>query len=660
MKKKGSNSEFDIRNNRNSILYLVANVVFLVTIGLTTTDNLPLLVLIVFYGMVSSAYLLYAVHYGKSEASKRIKAITHRVKRAGHHAFDHLPIGILVYDTGGRIVWVNRYLRHVFARDLLYGAELKSIDERLFSLSRQDLRTFEFSYAGRIYLVKHLISERVMYFTDVTEHRALMQEYKGQKAVIAILVLDNYEEAVRNLSETEQNDLRRKVVDKVTNWASEHDILLRLTRNDRYMLLMTHQTLEALCENKFTILDEVRKVANEQEIVITISIGIASGYDSYLTLESRASSMLDLALSRGGDQVVIKKRGLDDFLFFGGKTNPVARQSRVRARVNAVAYQRLVLDSDLVVVMGHRMPDADAIGASIGLFKIADRFEKEAYIVLNEDELDETNEVFVSEMLKDEKLSSYFISSEEALSKMTKDSLLVVVDTQVKNMVIDERLLGATSKVAVFDHHRRGKNNIEATLTYTDPSISSAAELVVDMFDYFSKKIYLNSLEASIMLAGIVLDTRRFLYNTSRKTYETAANLKQRGADEKVVINLLKSPISNYYARAHLTHRAEVFEGIYLITTAEDDLILDRTQLAISADDLLNVRDIKATFAIARIDKENIAVSARSIGDVNVQLIMENMGGGGHLNNAATQVSNSKIADVVTTLKAVLLESIED
>lgn len=635
------------------MIMAIINIISMTQIFILGTRYLFSVLLFLILPIVNGAYFMY--HYKKRSRTflNEKKLITHRVKQAGEHVFNHMPLGILLYDEHEKVVWSNAYTKKIFNRDV-DNLEIASIDEKLSLSLGKNSATFEYTYQDLVYLVQHQKKERTLYFNDITSRVKLVNKYNDEKATLGLIVMDNYEEVVKNLNEQEQNDYRRAVVDKLSSWASENNFLFRSLRDGRFFIMMTHQVLQQLCANKFTILDDIRAIGTD-EVTLTVSMGIASGYENYTALFSRASSLVDLSLSRGGDQVVIKKKGVDDFLFYGGKTNPIASQNRVRARVNAGAYERLILDSDSVIIMGHRFPDADAIGASIGLLKIATTLGKEARIVLNKSELDKANEVFISEVLKDEKLATYFVSSLKALEIMAKNSLLVIADTQDANLVIDNKLLRITNKVAIFDHHRRGVNYIAATLSYTDPSVSSTSELVVDMFDYISKRITLSPAEASIMLSGIMLDTRRFMYNTSKKTYEAAAVLKQKGADEKYVSRLLKAPIDHYYSRAHLTHRARVFEEIYLISAASDELTFDRTEIAVTADDLLNVQDIKATFVLGLTDNNVVAISARSAGEVNVQLIMESLGGGGHLTNAAARFEGT-VNEATKVLEEVIRE----
>ncbi|MCL1949717.1 MAG: DHH family phosphoesterase [Turicibacter sp.] len=594
----------------------------------------------------------------KKKHEEMVMGITHRVKRAGEQAFNNLPLGILLYNENQQIVWHNPFMKKVFIGDANHKT-LAEISEHLSEEITANSEDFRIEVKEQVYQIQHFPKERLVYLTNGTEFSDLSQKYDEGRPVMGVLVMDNYDEAIRNLNEQEKNEFRAKIVSLIMQWAEKHRIFIRATSSERYLLAMSHKTLAKLRERKFAILDEVREAAKEREMAFTISIGLAAGYEDFSELGNRAYYMLDLALSRGGDQVAIKIAGDDKFLFYGGKTNPVEKRNRVRARVNAHAYERLVKDSDKVIIMGHKFPDVDAIGACIGLLRMVMATKKEGFIVLNQEAIDNTAKTFVAEIMKNESLSAHFVSGEVALSMITKNSMLVVADTQDPKMVIEPGLLGKTKKIAVFDHHRRGATYIESILSYTEPYASSTVELVVDMFDYYTQKIKMSSLEASIMLAGIIVDTRRFSYHTGRRTYETAAILKQKGAEEKLVQQLLRVPIENYYSKAHLTNRSEIYKDHFIIAASDEDFILEKVQLAQAADELLNVQNIQATFAVAKINENQIGISARSLGDLNVQVIMEQLGGGGHLNNAATQINDLNIAQVVVELKKTISKELE-
>lgn len=640
--------------------YMAVSSLFIIVSGIYAYFQADVVSLIIFLYFVGDAiYKINASYHNQVNTKKRIEGITFRVKHAGETVFNELPIGIILYDEAHEIVWFNSFSKQIFSKDL-HDKTLEEVNELLYSKVIGEQAVFEVNVQGKTYQVEHNRSERLMYLTDNTAYTDLSRNYLNEQPVIGAMVMDNYDEVIHNLNEQEKSEFYGKIISIIMQWADENNVYIRSTASDRFILMMSFEVLQKLREKKFTIVDKVREAAKEKEVPLTISIGIAAGYKSFTELGQRANYMLDLALSRGGDQVAIKIATDDKFLFYGGKTNPVEKRNRVRARVNAQAYERLVRDSERVIIMGHRYPDVDAIGASIGLLRMSLASKKEAYIVIKEGELDKTAKNFVDEIMQDEKLKQYFISSEMGLELMTKNTLLVVADTQDPRMVIEPLLLQKSKKIAVFDHHRRGADVIESVLSFAEPYASSTVELVVDMFDYYSQKIRMTPLEASIMLAGIIVDTRRFSYHTGRRTYETAAILKQKGAEEKIVQQLLRAPLENYYSKAHLIERAEIFKDVFIIAAADDEMILEKVQIAQTADELLNVQNIKASFVISRIDDQHIGISARSLGDVNAQVLMEQLGGGGHLNNAATQIKGATTQEAVLMLKDVIEKELEE
>lgn len=646
--------------SREHLGYIVVSTLFIIVSGIYAYFQSDVVSLIIFLYFVGDAiYKINAYYHYKLDTNKRIQAVSYRVKHAGETVFNELPIGVLLYNEDHEIVWFNSFARNIFNVDL-HELSLQEFSESLYDKVLGDESLFEVIVKDKTYLVEHQRDERLMYLTDNTPFTELNKKYVNGQPVIGVLIMDNYDEVIHNLKEQEKSEFYGKIVSIIMQWAEENNIYIRTISSDRFVMLMSFEVLQNLRDKKFAILDKVREAAKEKELLLTISIGLATGYESFSELGQRANYMLDLALSRGGDQVAIKIASDDKFLFYGGKTNPVEKRNRVRARVNAQAYERLVRDSERVIIMGHRYPDVDAIGASIGLLRMGIASKREAYIVLKEEELDKTAKSFVDAIMGDEKLKPYFISSELALELMTKNTLLVVADTQDPKMVIEPLLLTRAKKIAVFDHHRRGVDVIESVLSFAEPYASSTVELVVDMFDYYSQKIKMTPLEASIMLAGIIVDTRRFSYHTGRRTYETAAILKQKGAEEKLVQQLLRTPIENYYSKAHLIERAEIFKDVFIIAAADDDLILEKVQIAQTADELLNIQNIKASFVISRIDDQHIGVSARSLGDINVQLLMEQLGGGGHLNNAATQIKGVNTQEAVLMLKDAIKKELEE
>ena len=412
-------------------------------------------------------------------------------------------------------------------------------------------------------------------------------------------------------------------------------------------------------KGKFTILDDVRELTTKQNVPLTLSIGVGAGVSSLPELGNIAQSSLDLALGRGGDQVAIKQPN-GKVKFYGGKTNPVEKRTRVRARVISHALKELVLESDKVIIMGHKNPDMDAIGAAIGIHKVAQMNQKEAYIVINFQEIDTAVRRLMEEIKRQESLFTKFITPDQALEIATGDTLLVVVDTHKPSLVIEEHLLNKIEDVVVIDHHRRGEEFIEnPLLVYMEPYASSTAELVTELLEYQPKSIKIEMLEATALLAGIIVDTKSFTLRTGARTFDAASYLRGQGADTVLVQKFLKEDIENYVKRAKIIENVQFYKEGIAIAIAKEEEAVDGVLIAQTADTLLTMDGIIASFVIAPRGETMIGISARSLGEINVQIIMESLHGGGHLTNAATQLSNMPMEEVEARLKLAIDEYFE-
>ena len=407
-------------------------------------------------------------------------------------------------------------------------------------------------------------------------------------------------------------------------------------------------------KTRFSILDDIRETTAKQSSALTLSIGVGTGSTSLIELGELAQSSLDLVLGRGGDQVAIKRPD-GKVKFFGGKTNPVEKRTRVRARVISHALRDLIRDSDKVFVMGHKVPDMDAIGASMGVRKMARMNNVEGYVIVNFDELDGSVTRLMGEIKRDTDLFSQFISPEDALSLMTEKSLIIVVDTHKPSMVIDGRILERAEKVVVIDHHRRGEEFINNTmLVYMEPYASSTAELVTELLEYQPKHEKLTMLESTVLLAGIIVDTKSFTLRTGARTFEAASYLRTNGADTVLVQRLLTEDIDTYIERAELIKTVNLSPNGIAIAKGVNQLSYNPVLIAQTADILLSMKDVSASFVIAPREDGKVGISARSLGELNVQLVMEELGGGGHLTNAACQLDVQTVEEAEGMLQSVL------
>ncbi|APH06793.1 DHH family phosphoesterase [Bacillus weihaiensis] len=594
----------------------------------------------------------------KSEMEGYITTLSYRLKKVGEEALMEMPIGILLYNDQYQVDWSNPFMTSCFDVDTLVGRSLYDVADSLVPLIKQEVESDTITLYERDFKVIIKRDERLLYFFDVTEQIEIEKQYEDERTVLAFIFLDNYDEVTQGMDDQARSSINSEVTALLNKWAKDYGVFLKRISSERFLAVLNEDILTKLEKTKFSILDEVREKTSMQNISLTLSIGVGTGVPSLQELGVLAQSSLDLALGRGGDQVAIKQPS-GKVKFFGGKTNPMEKRTRVRARVISHALGEIVSSSDKVVIMGHRYPDMDAIGSAIGILKVAQVNDKEGFIVLDPDTLDSGVEQLLKELKNHPELWSKFITPEQALEIMTDESLLIVVDTHKPSLVIDDRLLTRSEHVIVIDHHRRGEEFIkDPILVYMEPYASSTAELVTELLEYQPKRLKMNMIEATALLAGIIVDTKSFTLRTGSRTFDAASYLRAKGADTVLVQKFLKEDITHYVKRAKLIQNASLYKEGIAITLADNDYY-EQVIIAQAADTLLTMNGVEASFVIAKRDEECVSISARSLGDINVQIIMEALGGGGHLTNAATQLKEKTILEVEERLKEALEDYLE-
>lgn len=449
-----------------------------------------------------------------------------------------------------------------------------------------------------------------------------------------------------------KSQLNSRITAVLNTWAVDYNFYLKRTSQDRFMAVLTRETLNTLENSRFEILGEVKKITIEesQRNPITLSMGIGIGNVSIPDLAEHAQSSLDLALGRGGDQVAIRDED-GKVRFYGGTTNPMEKRTRVRARVISHALKELVKESDNVIIMGHKSPDMDSLGAAIGVLNIAKSNEVEGYIILDENDVLTGIARVIEKVKEEEGLWKHFIGPEEAEAIFTSRSLIVVVDTHRPSLVAHETLIHKAEHKVVIDHHRRGEDFVtDPTLVYMEPYASSTSELVTELIEYQPNKRKLSTVEATALLAGIIVDTKSFALRTGSRTFDAASYLRAKGADPVLIQDFLKEDLTTLVQRNKLIDAAYIHEGNIAISKGDDNEY-NQITIAQAADTLLTVDRVEASFVIANRGADTISISARSLGNINVQLIMEAMNGGGHLTNAATQITDTTIDEVEILLK---------
>lgn len=612
-----------------------------------------LVALIIFYDWKTERIAYFAIE-------KYIESLAFRMKKVGQEVLLEMPIGIVLINDKYEIEWANPYMTRLLDIPTLTGQDLFLLSDELQKIRKSDEKTDSIvTIRDRKFKVIYKQEEKLLYFLDVTEQVKIEKQYYDDRTVIAILFIDNYDDITQGMDDQTKSMTNSTVTSIINDWAEEYDIYIKRIDTDRFLAILNESTLNELEKKKFSILDDIREKTAKKNLSLTLSIGIGTGSPSLIELGELAQSSLDLVLGRGGDQVAIKQSN-GKIKFYGGKTNPVEKRTRVRARVISHALKDLIQDSDLVFIMGHKNPDMDSIGAGIGVRKMAHMNKVDSYIVLDFDELNGSVERLIDEIKQQSDLKEYFISPEEALSIMSEKSLLVVVDTHRPSLVVDETLLKRFEKIVVIDHHRRGEEFINnSTLVYMEPYASSTSELVTELLEYQPDNEKLSKLEATALLAGIIVDTKSFTLRTGARTFEAASYLRTYGADTVLVQRLLKEDIHTFIERSKIIQNVRfTYPGI-AVAHAEEEKEYDSVLIAQTADILLSMKDVNASFVIARRQDGLMGISARSLGEINVQLIMEKLGGGGHLTNAACQLEVDTIEEALELLQNAIIETLE-
>jgi len=491
-----------------------------------------------------------------------------------------------------------------------------------------------------------------MYMFDETEIMLLQKENKNQKLVVGLLYIDNYDEALDSIDEVRRSLLVALVERKINKYMQGIDAIIKKLEKDKFIFVFKQKYLSVLQSTRFSILEEVRNVNIGNEMAVTISIGLGVNADSYITGYEYARAAIDLALGRGGDQAVVKDG--DKISYYGGKSIQVEKSTRVKARVKAHAFREYVEAKDKIVVMGHAIGDVDSFGAAIGVYRIGKTFNKKVYIVINE--ITSSLRPMISRFMENHEYEDdLFINNDKAKEVVDANTLLVIVDVNRPSLLECEELLNYTRTVIIFDHHRQTNEAIEnAALSYIEPYASSTCEMIAEILQYIGGNLKLRPLEADALYAGIMIDTNNFLTKTGVRTFEAAAYLRRNGADVIRLRKFFRTEFTEFKIKAEAISSAEAYLDQFAIAICAADEADSPTVLAAKvANELLDVKNIKASFVLTEFNNK-IYISARSIDEVNVQVVMEKLGGGGHLSVAGCQLEDITIEEAVIKLKNTL------
>ena len=631
---------------------LIIFTIFLIGAILSGIFNIYSLVIYLLMGLLIFVFYNKQKKKASEQMERYISKLTNRIKDSSEKGINKFPIGIVVIDEDKNIEWANNFIYKNIKVEEIKGLnilELMPEIEDLFNLETPIDNQFEIF--GKHFKVNYQKDSGYVYFFDITESKVVMQRFRDTRPIILNLSLDNYEDVYDSLDDEVASRLDATIVVTLTDWAKKNSIYLKRIDEDRFIGLLNVKDLKKIEKDKFQILDTIRSLKEDFGAPITLSIGVGMGTDFLPELGELAKSSLDLALGRGGDQVAMKD--VDGTIrFYGGKTNPQEKRTRIKARVVSNALADIVSDSDKIIVMGHRRPDFDAIGACVGIYTFAKFLNKECYIILNDSDRDETIQKVMFEIDNlDEQLSRVFVDSDEAWELMTPQTTLIIVDTSDASRVLDAAILSKANRKVVIDHHRRGEDIItNPLLTYIEPYASSASELIAELIEYQTKIEKISPIAATIMLGGIVVDTQNFSIRTGSRTFDAAAYLRSNGADPTKVKTILKEPFENFMNRVEIINNSIQKSPEIIMAKAPENKYYTNVMLAQSADLLLTLKGIECSFAVGYLEEGKVGISSRSLGNINVQLIMEELGGGGHLANAATQIEGINLDEALERL----------
>ena len=669
MSENNSRKVFDSLVSRTKI-YLVIILILFILISVFR----PILIIpsIILYISIL-CYTYFANNKRKSEISEQLQDLTLTVDSAAKSSLINSPFPLVILETNGNVVWksskfvtefvdidMNNYINDLII-DIKDEIE-KSDNKKRKSVIRQiqiGKKTYtvqgEFAKSKKYERKKSPEYMMILYFIDETEKVKLKQENEDQKICVGIIMIDNYEEVTQRVDAEQKTQLMAKVESTIYDWVNETNGILVKTDRDTYVYVFEQKNLEKIKEEKFAILDSIKNLVRKDKIQLTLSIAISNEGDTERDVYKSASAAMDVILGRGGDQAVIRQNG--KYLFFGGKVEEVEKRTKVKARIVAHALEELIKENDKIMIMGHTNPDIDAIGSALGIYRIAKTLGKEAKIVANV-ETPSIKDLY--ESIKDQ-YQEVFINSETALAQVDSETLLVVVDTHKKTYVESPELLTKTNKIVVIDHHRRSADFIDnSILTFQEVYASSAAELVTEIIQYTQNEVELSEVEAEALYAGIMMDTKNFTFKTGVRTFEAAAYLRRCGVDIIKVKKWFQSDLESYNTISEIVRKAEIVRdsigiSIYDVQEKETSLICAK-----AADELLTIGNITASFVLGLMEDGKVCISGRSIGDVNVQMILEKLGGGGHITLAGAQLENVTIDEAKQELISKINEYFEE
>ncbi len=657
-------------NNRKNIETLVSRTkiylaIILVLLIIISIGNRYMIIPSILIYAIIMGYTYYANKKRKSEISETLQDLTLTVNSAAKTSLINSPFPLIIFETDGNVIWrsskyisefanidMNSYINDlcIDIKEEIEARKKSEKDKNNKDIKREIIiENRNYKILGRFVDVKNRDKEKkkskeymiILYFIDDTENIKLQKEYKDSKSCIGIIMVDNYDETMRSIDSSEKPIVTAKIDKEMYEWANKTKGVLIKSDRDRYIYLFEQRYLNDIKEDKFSILDKIKEIDTKEKVQFTLSIAVSNEGKTDKEKYESAQTAMDVVLGRGGDQAVIRENEI--YKFFGGRAEEVEKRTKVKARVVAHALENLIRESKKVMIMGHTNPDMDSIGSCMGIYRLAQALNTNAYIIISDEA--ESLKSFKEEMNKDVEYEDIVINKEVALENVDEDTLLVIVDTHKTTYVDAPELLDKTQKVVVIDHHRRSANYIEnATLMFQEVYASSAAELVTELLQYAEAKIDLKTIEAESLYAGIMMDTKNFTFKTGVRTFEAAAYLRRCGIDIIRVKKWFQSDLNSFNTIADIVKKSEIVNETIAISMYDEKTKDASLICAKAADELLTISDITASFVLGNLG-DKICISGRSIGDINVQVILEKLGGGGHITLAGAQVEGKTIEE---------------
>jgi len=592
-----------------------------------------------------------------AELSRQIQNLTMTMDGTAKKSLINSPFPLIIMETTGNIIWKSSKFVYEFANIDINNYLIDILEEIKEDIeAQQDKKQKTISknvqIGNKVYKIlgEYIRSKQndkseyitILYFLDITQAVKNKKKYEDAKTCVGILMVDNYEEIIQRIDVENRPQIVAEIEKVIYDWTSETGGVVIKNDRNTFVYVFEYKYLKEIKNNKFDILDKIKDINVEGGIQLTLSIAISTDGETYYEKYKTALESMDIVLGRGGDQAVVKENG--KYVFFGGRTEEVEKRTKVKARTVAHALENLIKESDNVLVMGHTNGDIDSMGSSLGIYRLAKTLEKDVNIVNNTNGM--TLKKFIDELQKDDEYKTAIIGKNEALSKATNKTLLVITDTHKKNYVEVPELLDKVGQIVIIDHHRRSTDYIEdATLTFQEVYASSASELVTEILQYTDVKVKLKTIEVEGLYGGIMVDTKNFTFKTGVRTFEAAAYLRKCGVDIIRVKKWFQSDLKSYNEIANIVKNAEMLDNSIAIAVYEKEDKDANLICAKAADELLTISDITASFVLGNVG-DKICISGRSIGDVNVQIILEKLGGGGHITLAGAQVEGMTIEEV--------------